>query len=172
MLLRAYRTLSTLYRIKRDPDGYARSIGVKVGEGCWLSDITTKTFGSEPYLVTIGSKVRVASGVRFVTHDGSVLVFDKPGIDLIAPITLEDNSFVGMNVVLLPGVTIGANSIVGAGSVVSRDIPPNVVAAGAPARVVCTLEEHWAKVEPRLLPTGSMSPVEKRAFCERHFNVR
>jgi acetyltransferase-like isoleucine patch superfamily enzyme len=171
MLARAYRTLKALYRIKRDPDGYARSIGVRLGEGCWLSDITTKTFGTEPYLVTIGSKARVASGVRFVTHDGSVLVYGKPGVDLIAPITMEENSFVGMNTVLLPGVTIGANSIVGAGSVVSRDIPPNVVAAGVPARVLCTLEEHWARIEPRLLPTGGMTPEEKRAWCEAHFNL-
>jgi acetyltransferase-like isoleucine patch superfamily enzyme len=52
------------------------------------------------------------------------------------PIVLEENVFLGARVTVLPGVTIGENSAVGAGSVVTRDIPPNVIAVGAPARVI------------------------------------
>jgi acetyltransferase-like isoleucine patch superfamily enzyme len=52
------------------------------------------------------------------------------------PVTLEDNIWLGARVIVLPGVTIGMNSVIGAGSVVSRDIPPNSVAAGVPAKVI------------------------------------
>lgn len=54
-------------------------------------------------------------------------------------IRIEDDSWIGANVVILPGVTIGRGSTIGAGSIVSRDVPPYSVAVGIPARVVKTL---------------------------------
>jgi maltose O-acetyltransferase len=53
-----------------------------------------------------------------------------------APVILEDNVWLATRVVVLPGVTIGKNSVIGAGSVVTRDVPPNVLAAGLPAKVI------------------------------------
>jgi len=53
-----------------------------------------------------------------------------------APININDDVFIGMNCLILKGVTIGQNSIIGAGSVVSRDIPPGVIAAGNPAKII------------------------------------
>jgi maltose O-acetyltransferase len=52
------------------------------------------------------------------------------------PITLEDRVWLGGGVIVLPGVTIGADTVVGAGTVVTRDLPPGVVAVGNPARVL------------------------------------
>ncbi len=52
-----------------------------------------------------------------------------------APITIENNVWLGGGVIVLPGVTVGENSVIGAGSVVSRDVPANVVAVGSPARI-------------------------------------
>ncbi|HXK17294.1 MAG TPA: DapH/DapD/GlmU-related protein [Polyangiaceae bacterium] len=52
------------------------------------------------------------------------------------PVILEDNVWLAARVIVLPGVTIGRNSVIGAGSVVTRDIPPNVLAAGIPAKVI------------------------------------
>ena len=52
------------------------------------------------------------------------------------PVVLEENVWVGAGATILPGVTIGKNSVIGAGSVVDRDIPPDVVAAGVPCRVL------------------------------------
>ncbi|WP_363315970.1 DapH/DapD/GlmU-related protein [Chryseobacterium sp.] len=58
------------------------------------------------------------------------------------PITVGDNVWLGGNVVVLPGVTIGSNSVIGAGSIVTKDIPSNVVAVGNPCKVVKNLEEN------------------------------
>lgn len=57
----------------------------------------------------------------------------------VAPIVIEDNVFIGADVFVLKGVTIGQNSVVGAGSVVTRNIPGNAIAAGNPARVIKTI---------------------------------
>jgi carbonic anhydrase/acetyltransferase-like protein (isoleucine patch superfamily) len=58
---------------------------------------------------------------------------------------LGDNCFIGTGAILMPGVTIGSNSIIGAGSVVTRDVPPGSVFAGVPARKVADLEEYRRK---------------------------
>ncbi len=52
------------------------------------------------------------------------------------PVRVEENVWIGAGAILLPGVTVGKNSVIGAGSVVTRDIPPNVVALGTPCRVL------------------------------------
>ncbi|WP_219724535.1 DapH/DapD/GlmU-related protein [Halomonas urumqiensis] len=57
------------------------------------------------------------------------------------PITIEDNVWLGGGVIVLAGVTIGENSVIGAGAVVTKDIPANVVAVGNPARVIKALDD-------------------------------
>ncbi|MSE09620.1 hypothetical protein GKC33_13385, partial [Lactobacillus salivarius] len=57
------------------------------------------------------------------------------------PITVKDNVWIGGNVVILPGVTIGKNSIVAAGAVVTKDVPDNVIVGGNPARVIREIGE-------------------------------
>ena len=60
----------------------------------------------------------------------------RGGTPRMAPVVLEENVFVGDHAIILKGVTIGADSVIGAGSVVTGSIPPGVIAAGNPARVV------------------------------------
>ena len=93
--------------------------------------------------VSIGNEVTLAPYVKIIAHDASTK--RHLGYTRIGKIRIDDRVFVGAGSIILPGVTIGKNSIVGAGSVVSSDIPPNVVAAGNPAKVICTLEEYLAK---------------------------
>lgn len=143
-----------------------RRMGVRLGEGC---RIYTQRFGSEPWLIRIGNRVCVSNDVTFVTHNLTWPLQDKyESLTSFAPIVLEDRCQIGVNVTLLPGVTVGAGSAVGAGSVVASDIPPGVVAAGNPARVLCTMAEYEEKLRASHIdiPTDRCAA---RAVLERHF---
>lgn len=84
------------------------------------------------------------------------------------PITIKQNAWLGANVIVLPGVTIGENSVIGAGAVVVKDIPPNSVAVGVPTRIVKTFELDPATLQAdklamrarRLARIGSDSAIE------------
>ncbi len=158
--------LEALRRV--DPVRYARAIGVQVGEDCKL--ISTN-FGSEPYLIRLGNRVEVTAGVRFITHDGGVWVFRdlEPEVDVFGPIVVEDHAFLGVNAVILPGVRIGRRALVAAGSVVTRDVPAERVVAGAPAKVIATLDEYRARASAKSLETKGLDPAAKRARIEAHF---
>lgn len=69
----------------------------------------------------------------------------KKRYQFILPIHIQENCWLGANVTVLPGVTIGANSVVGAGSVVTKDIPANVVAVGVPCKVLRPINDHDRK---------------------------
>lgn len=79
-----------------------------------------------------GSRIMVGPSVSFITA-GHDLATREP---TTAPISIEDGVWVGANAMILPGVTVGKGAVVAAGAVVSRDVPPNVVVAGVPARVL------------------------------------
>ncbi|MFQ1001240.1 sugar O-acetyltransferase [Modestobacter sp. SSW1-42] len=90
--------------------------------------------------VTIGDDVQMGPGVQLLTATHPL----EPGPrrdkwESAEPITIEDNVWLGGGVIVCPGVTIGADTVVGAGSVVTRDLPAGVVAVGSPARVVRSL---------------------------------
>jgi maltose O-acetyltransferase len=92
--------------------------------------------------ITIGDDVQIGPNVQLLTPTHPL----DPDLrrakwEAAEPITIEDNVWLGGGVIVLPGVTIGENSVIGAGAVVTKDVPPNVVAGGNPARVIRTLVE-------------------------------
>lgn len=162
--------LLTRYRAWRDPIGTARRLGVQVGRDCRILGNALAIFGSEPYLVSVGDHVTITNGVQFVTHDGGVWVFRKedPEIDVFGRIRVGNNVFIGVRTIILPGVTIGDNCVIGAGSVVTRDVPSETVAAGVPARVICSLTEYREKVRAKAVHMRSLPRGEKRKWLETH----
>lgn len=87
--------------------------------------------------VRIGSRVMIAPNVTVTVTGHPVHPELRSGMSQFsAPVTIEDDVWIGAHVVILPGVTIGAGSIVGAGSVVTRNVPPGVVVGGVPGRVL------------------------------------
>jgi maltose O-acetyltransferase len=92
--------------------------------------------------ITIGDDVQIGPNVQLLTPTHPVE--PEPRRDkweAAEPIAIGDNVWLGGGAIVLPGVTIGANAVVGAGSVVTRDVPANVVVVGNPARVVRSLDE-------------------------------
>lgn len=124
--------------------GYFREQGARVGENC---RILIRDLGSEPYLIRIGNHCTIAGDVVFVTHDGAVWIFteEMPGLQKFGVIEILDNCFIGHGVILMPNLRIGPNSVVGAGAVVTRHVPPNTVVAGNPAKPICTIDEYRRK---------------------------
>ena len=94
--------------------------------------------------VRIGSKVMMAPYVSIIDDDRHEV---EPGTPLYkGPTVIGDNVWLAAHVTVLPGVTIGSGSVIGGHSVVSKDIPPNCFAAGAPARVIKSLNipDGWS----------------------------
>ncbi len=147
-MVSAFRQLFDLaYFFAKGSVVYARRKGVTVGENC---RIYIRSWGSEPFLVSLGDDVTVTSGVKFITHDGSTcLVKDQNGkrYQRFAPIQVGSHVFIGVNTIIMPGVNIGSNVVIGAGSVVTKDIPDNSVAIGVPAKVVSSFEDYQAKIQ-------------------------
>ena len=77
--------------------------------------------------------------VTVLTHDASTK--KATGYTKLGAVKIGNRVFVGANATILPGVTIGDDAVIGAGSVVTRDVPSGVVVAGVPARAICTVEE-------------------------------
>jgi maltose O-acetyltransferase len=92
--------------------------------------------------VRIGHHVMIGPAVQIYTP-GHLLQAQarNQGWEVAKPVVIEDNVWIGGGAILLPGVTVGRNAVVGAGAVVSRDVPPNTVVAGNPARVIREIEE-------------------------------
>ena len=150
-----------------DPISKARKLGVKIGDNCRLLD--NVRFHSEPYLITIGNHVSITDS-EFITHDGAVWIFreEMPEIDSFGRINVGDNIFIGSKCLILPGVSIGNNTIVGAGSVVTKDLEGGFVYAGVPAKRICTIDEYRDKNEPRFIMTKNMSSSQKKKFLLRN----
>jgi len=136
--------------------------GVFIGSGSWLQVVNGAEPGKDP-IITIGDRV-LMSGACVVSAASSITIDDgalfarnvyvadhghayegtesihAQGIDSVAAIHIGAGSWLGQNVVVLPGTTIGAGAIVGANSVVRGNIPARSIAVGAPARVVRSID--------------------------------
>lgn len=158
------QSLHDRYLCQTDPVGFAKSLGVRVGKGVRFYGISRQMFGSEPWFISIGNNCYITAGVQFVNHDGGTLILRKehPDLEWTAPIEISDDVYLGIRTIVLPGVKIGSRCIVGAGSVVTRDIPANSVAAGVPARVICSTDDYLVRMQAKSLQCGHL-PADQKA---------
>jgi len=139
------KIIKNINKLRQSPISYAKSKGVTIGKNC---KIAIYEWGSEPYLITIGNHVHITTNVQFINHDGGVWVFREeiPNFDVFGRISIDDNTYIGNNAIIMPGVQIGKNCVIGANSVVTKNIPDNTVAAGVPATYICSTEEYKLKM--------------------------
>lgn len=142
-----------------------RKRGMEIGEQC---RIFTNISAKEPYLIHIGDRVTISSEVSFCTHDNAIIKVLPGKTDVIGPIRIGDDCFIGMRSILMYGVTLGDHCIVGAGSVVTRSFPPHSVIAGNPARCICTDEKYAEKYAPYAIDFSKIPLNERKAFLEAH----
>lgn len=110
--------------------GYNIYIGdhVFINYNCVLLDVCP---------ITIGSNVQIGPAVQILTADHPRNAIDrKAGLEMGKPITIEGNAWIGAQAVILPGVSVGEDAIVGAGSIVTRDVSAGTTVVGNPARIV------------------------------------
>jgi maltose O-acetyltransferase len=92
------------------------------------------------FLISIGDNCSLSNGVIILAHDASTYKFTN-GYTRIGIVKIKDNCYIGTNAIILPGVTIGPNVLIAAGSLVNKSIPPNSCVAGVPARVYSKFDE-------------------------------
>ena len=137
-----------LYRLRGDfTTEKLIKMGMKVGSGFKRLHGTILDPG-HCWLIEIGDNVTMAPRVHVLCHDASTK--NTLGYTKIGRVNIGDNVFVGADTVILPGVTIGNNVIIGANSTVTHDIPDNTVAAGSPAKVICSFEDYIKKEKIRM----------------------
>jgi maltose O-acetyltransferase len=132
-------------RLKLNSDYYTeylKKLGVQIGKD---STVLYPAYvdGRWPYLLEIGNNVVISINSTILTHDASTSYAGD--MVKVGKVVVHDRCFIGANCTILCNVSIGPGSIVGAGSVISRNVPPDTVYAGNPARYICTVTEFVEK---------------------------
>ena len=108
-----------------------------IGQGCWVNIGCFFDLGAP---ITIGDQVAIGHQVVILTTSHEIGTPQRRASALYAkPVSIGTGAWLGARCTILPGVTIGAGAVVAAGAVVNRDVPPNAMVAGVPARIVKTL---------------------------------
>ena len=148
------------------PEEYLKRKGVKVGVGCVISPCHLST--SEPWLIEIGNYCRIAKDTEFFNHGGIVslqMLHDDYDLDYFGKIKIGDYVSIGEGCKIMPGVTIGNNVIIGAGSVVTKSIPDGFMVAGNPIKHIGYTDEWYKNLKEKWdLKTGRMNIEDKKKY--------
>jgi len=149
-----------------------RERGVRIGEGCL---IYTEEFSTEPYLVELGNRVGVAGGVCFLTHDASAMLMraTRPTVQHFGRIVVGNNTYIGQNSILLPGTTVGADCLIGAGAVVRGQVPDNSLVIGNPGKIIgrASIVLERMQNSPDTFDSLQMAYDDRRLMLEKHFGI-
>lgn len=134
-----------------------------IGEGC---NILKHTVFLDPAYVRIGKNVGFST-CTIIGHGGEVAVLNvtyNKKLESVGKVDIRDNCFIGYNALVLPNVTIGPNSIVAAGAVVTRDVPEGVIVGGVPAKIIGTTDAYVAKLERQTAEVPWYELIQQRGL--------
>ena len=117
-----------------------RKRGVKVGKGVMLGMGCTLDHAFPEY-ITLEDNTALAGNVYIICHSNPYSHFKGKLLSYVAPVTIKDGAWIGINATILPGVTVGENAVVSAGAVVSKSVPANCIVSGNPAEVIKTFKD-------------------------------
>jgi len=122
-------------------------------------------FGSEPYLITLSDNVRISNDVMFITHDGGNFAFrhreEYKDVNHFGKIFVDEYTFIGARAIIMPGVRIGKNCVVGAGALVTKNVLDNSVVAGVPARLISDTETYAKKMKSKMPEKWDVAEYKK-----------
>jgi carbonic anhydrase/acetyltransferase-like protein (isoleucine patch superfamily) len=155
---RLLKFILNLYTRPQTYEERLRSMGVKLGNEVQLQPFTL----DERYarLLTIEDQVTIGKGTTIYLSDGAInttLEEPNPAPVQFGAVRICKRAVVTRDVIIMSGVTVGEGAIVGAGSLLTRDVPPFSVVAGVPAKVLATVEEMKQRDNERAR-TGTTSP--------------
>jgi maltose O-acetyltransferase len=128
-----------IHRIKGDDLHTLKKNGLQIGKNVFFgSDVFIDS--SFPWLISIGDECTITYGVIILAHDSSI--YRHLGYTKIGKVSIGSKTFIGARSIILPGVKIGKDVIIGAGSIVTKDIPDNSIAAGNPAVVIGNVVDY------------------------------
>lgn len=155
---------------------YYRKLGMSIGEN---SHIFSRLVSSEPFLISIGNNVTISVGVSLLTHDASIGPIAGRNVfsDIVGPISIGNNCFIGANTIILPGVSIPDNSIVAAGSVVTKTITSpsdvaneGIIIGGNPATYICQTTDFINKRQSNFLKLHGLSISNRKDIILQNKN--
>lgn len=142
---------------------YLEKKGVTIGKNVYFKNSKKMDFDlSNPMLIEIGNNVFFNRDFTLLTHDAVSWIFRIKYKDFVpnsvGKVKIGNNVHFARNVTVLRGVTIGDNVFIGHSSLVTKDIPPNCIAAGTPAKVICSLDDYYKRSKAK-------SIEEMKEYC-------
>lgn len=115
--------------------------GIRIGKGVYLGPYLTLNRFTNSDTLIIGDRVAISPNVTIITSSGPESPkLKKHNLEKRKKVVIENDSWIGTGVIILPGVTVGEGAVCGAGSVVTKDVPPNTIVAGVPAKIIRKLD--------------------------------
>lgn len=140
---------------------YAKYRGVNLGKDNMVADYDH--WGTEPYLIRVGNNCQLTHGCKLFTHGGGNVLRNKyPDFDVFGKIIIGNWVYIGTNALIMPGVTIGDNVLVAAGSVVTKSVPSDSVVAGNPAKIICSIDDYYNRNKKYNIHTKGLSYKAKK----------
>lgn len=146
-VLTIQKTLNYKMTYKKRMDLFIKK-GLKIGRNVHI-DGTVKIDENFCHLISIGDNCRITRGVTILAHDGAPRTYTG-GYGIAGKVDIKNNCIIGINSVILPGVTIGPDALVAAGSMVNKDVPPDSCVAGVPARYYGKFSDYISNLKEKI----------------------